>query len=192
VLAVATAAWLIAGAAGLAWSVAYSRAPGDTGTPPLTWPGDSAIGRTPGRPTLVLALHPACVCSQATLDQLDRLRASRPGALDVVVVLAAYDGLPAGADVIGPALTRHPQIRRVDDRGAAIARRFGALTSGHAVLYDERGDLRFSGGLTRGRGDGGDSRPLAYLRDWAAGHRPAGVATFDVFGCALASPGAPS
>jgi hypothetical protein len=187
VLAAATAAWLIATAAGMAWSVAYTQTPGDTATTPLTWPGGEAIGRTAGRATLVLALHPACVCSQATLEQIDRLGASHPGALDVVVLLAAYDGLPDGADVIGPALARRRHIRRLDDRGAAIARRFGALTSGHAVLYDAGGRLRFSGGLTRGRGESGDSRPFVFLRDWAAGARPAGVATFDVFGCALAA-----
>jgi len=109
-----------------------------------------------------------------------------------VVLFAQYDALPAGADVIGPALARQKHIRRIDDRGAAIAGRFGALTSGHAVLYDEAGRLRFSGGLTRGRGETGDSRPLDYLRAWAAGARPAGVATYSVFGCALGSHGAAS
>jgi hypothetical protein len=192
VLVAATAAWLIATAAGMAWSLAYARAPGDIGTAPPAWPGGEAIGRIAGRPTLVLALHPACVCSQATLEQIDRLAAARPGALDVIVLLAAYDALPAEADVIGPALARRRHLRRVDDRGAAIARRFGALTSGHAVLYDEHGRLRFSGGLTRGRGETGDSLPLAFLRDWTAGTRPAGVARFDVFGCALAPHGAGS
>jgi hypothetical protein len=192
VLAAATVAWLIATAAGLVWFVVYSQTPGDAGTVPLTWPGGDAVSRTGGKPTLVLALHPACDCSRATLEQLERLKAARPGAFDVVVLFAGYDGLPADADVIGPVLARQRDIRRVDDRGAAIARRFGALTSGHAVLYDEAGRLRFSGGLTRSRGEAGDSVPLAYLRAWAAGTRPAGAATFSVFGCALASHGGAS
>ena len=192
VLAVATGAWLLATVAGMVWFVVYSQTPGDTGTAPLTWPGGDAVSRHGGKPTLVLALHPACTCSQATLEQLERLTASHPGAFDVVVLFAGYDGLPAGADVIGPVLARHRDIRRVDDRDAAIARRFGALTSGHALLYDEAGRLRFSGGLTRARGEAGDSVPLAYLRAWAAGTRPAGAATFSVFGCALASHGGAS
>ena len=186
-LAVATAAWLIATAAGMAWFVVYSQSPGETGTTAPTWPGGDAVSRNSGKPTLVLALHPACTCSQATLEQLDRLTTSHPGAFDVVVLFAGYDGLPAGADVIGPALARHRDFRRIDDPGAAIARRFGALTSGHALLYDEAGRLRFSGGLTRSRGEAADSVPLDYLRAWAAGTRPAGVATFSVFGCALAA-----
>lgn len=193
--AAATALWLIVAAAGMVRLMVYAQTPGDTGTASHTWPDGAdadAIGRSAGTPTLILALHPACVCSRATLEQLDRLMAARPDAFDVVVLLASYDGLPAGADVIGPALARHRNIRRVDDRAAAIAGRFGALTSGHAVLYDEGGRLRFSGGLTRGRGEAGDSLPFAYLRAWAAGTRPAGVATFSVFGCALASHGSAS
>jgi hypothetical protein len=191
-LAVAIPVWLIAAVAGMAQLVGYSQTPGETGTAPMAWPGDGAVVRRPGKPTLVLALHPACTCSTATLEQVDRLTAAYPGAFDVVVLLAGYDSLPAGADVIGPALATHPGIRRIDDRGAAIAARFGALTSGHALLYDEAGRLRFSGGLTRARGEAGDSAPLAYLRAWAAGPRPDGVARFSVFGCALASHGAAS
>ena len=188
----ATAGWLAAIVAGMVWSLAFSQATGAAGTAPQSWPGGSAVSRAGGRPTLVLALHPACTCSRATLEQLDRLTAARPGAFDVVVLFAGYDGLPAGADVISPVLARRRDLRRVDDRDAAIARRFGALTSGHAVLYDEAGRLRFSGGLTRARGEAGDSVPLAYLRAWAEGTRPAGAATFNVFGCALASGGAAS
>jgi hypothetical protein len=191
-LTAATAAWLAATVAGMAWLVAYAQTPGSTGAAPATWPGGSALPRQAGKPTLVLALHPACTCSQATLEQLDRLMTSRPGTLDVVVLLASYDALPAEADVIGPALARRPELRRIDDRGGAVALRFGALTSGHALLYDADGRLRFSGGLTRARGEAGDSVPLTYLRAWVAGTRPAGAATFSVFGCALASHGAAS
>jgi hypothetical protein len=192
VLAAATAAWLIATVAGMVWFVVYSRTPGDAGTAPATWPGGRAVSRNGGKPTLVLALHPACTCSQATLEQLGQLTASHPETFEVVVLFASYDGLPADADVIGPALARHRDIRRVDDRGAAIASRFGALTSGHALLYDEAGRLRFSGGLTRSRGEAGDSVSLAFLHAWADGTRPPGAATFSVFGCALASHGGAS
>jgi hypothetical protein len=187
VLAVATGVWLVATAAGMVRLALYAQTPGDSGTTPLTWPGGEVVTRADGKPTLVLALHPACTCSQATLEQLDQLMAVHPGAFDVVVLLARYDGLPSDADVMGPALARRPAIRRVADRGAGIARRFGALTSGHAVLYDETGRLRFSGGLTRARGEAGDSVPFAYLHAWAAGTRPPGAATFSVFGCALSA-----
>lgn len=185
VLAVAAAVWLIATVAGLGRLVVYSQTPGVTGAVPVVWPGGDALSRRPGTPTLVLALHPACPCSRATIGQIDRLLADHPGAFDVVALLAHYDALPEGDDIIGPALARRPAIRRIDDRDAAIARRFGALTSGHAILYDETGRLRFSGGLTRARGEGGESVPLTWLRAWAAGTRPASAATFSVFGCAL-------
>jgi hypothetical protein len=184
---VATAAWLLATVAGMVAFARYARTPGEAAAAPSAWPGGDAVPRAGHTPTLVLALHPACTCSQATLEQIDGLMASRPGAFDVVVLLAGYDGLPANADVIGPALARRPALRRIDDRHAGLARRFGAQTSGHALLYDEAGRLRFSGGLTRARGEAGDSAPLAYLQSWADGDRPAGAASFSVFGCALAA-----
>ena len=188
----ATGAWLIATAAGMVWFVVYSRTAGDAGTAPLTGPGAAGEPHRRQADAGPPRCTPPARCSQATLEQLDQLTASYPAAFDVVVLFAGYDGLPAGADVIGPALARQRDIRRVDDPGADIARRFGALTSGHALLDHEAGRLRFSGGLTRARGEAGDSVPLAYLRAWAGGTRPAGAATFSVFGCALASHGGAS
>ena len=47
--------------------------------------------------------------------------------------------------------------RCVLDPGGAEARRFGVATSGHVLLYDTRGDLIFSGGITPGRGEQGDN-----------------------------------
>src|SRR5689334_5850812 len=79
VLAVAVVAWLAATAVGLGRLAVYSQTPGATGTVPAAWPGGDAVSRTPGRPTLVLAMHPACPCSRATLDQLDRLMSDHAG-----------------------------------------------------------------------------------------------------------------
>ena len=50
-----------------------------------------------------------------------------------------------------------------DDDGAE-ARRFGAETSGQTLLYDARGALAFSGGITGARGHAGDNAGRASLR----------------------------
>lgn len=50
-----------------------------------------------------------------------------------------------------------PDVTVIPDPGGAEARRFGGLTSGHVVLYDTRGRLRFAGGLTSSRGHEGIS-----------------------------------
>ena len=73
------------------------------------------------------------------------------------------------------------------DLDTAIAGRFGALTSGHALLYDAGGRLRFSGGLTAGA----DTRATAPGSTSVRGRSTdvsscSGGAAASVFGCALA------
>jgi hypothetical protein len=71
---------------------------------------------------------------------------------------------------------------RVDD-GGAIARSFGALTSGEVLLYDARGALRFAGGITAARGHEGDSEGRDALEASIRG--ATGQARAAVFGCSL-------
>ncbi len=43
------------------------------------------------------------------------------------------------------------------DDGASLSRRFGVLTSGHVLVYDQSGRLRYSGGITPARGHRGEN-----------------------------------
>jgi hypothetical protein len=70
--AVLGALWFGGVAAGLGWLASYASRPGATGRAPATWPETSAIPRDPGRPTLLLFVHPRCSCSRA-----ERRRARR-------------------------------------------------------------------------------------------------------------------
>ena len=74
-----------------------------------------------------------------------------------------------------------------DDDGAE-ARRFGVETSGQTLLYDARGALIFSGGITGSRGHAGENAGAAalaaLLTRGAAAQRGA-----DVFGCPLFAAG---
>jgi hypothetical protein len=86
-----------------------------------------------------------------------------------------------------PALRRAlPAATVLDDRDGAFAARLGARTSGHVLLYDARGRLVFSGGITAGRGHFGanaSSRSLAAgLGDGSAA---GAAARTPVFGCPL-------
>ena len=131
----------------------YRQTPGYTGTAPTTWPGGDAVSRNSGKPDVVLPTAPRLHrLGEATLEQLQRLRASRPSAFHVA---PGYDG-PAGADVIGPLLARH--LGHPARRPSRFSR-FGFLTSGHAVLYDEAGRLRLRRGLTRSARRGRLPRP---------------------------------
>ena len=63
--------------------------------------------------------------------------------------------------------------------------RFGAETSGHTVLYDASGALRFHGGITAARGHEGGSAGRAAIVAAVRGEEPSSSA--HVFGCSLAS-----
>jgi hypothetical protein len=70
------------------------------------------------------------------------------------------------------------------DAGGAEGRRFGAVTSGQVCLYDPPGDLRFSGGITSGRGQAGDNVGRAAVIGHVLGTGQVPVRA-DVFGCPL-------
>jgi hypothetical protein len=67
------------------------------------------------------------------------------------------------------------------------AARFGAETSGHALLYDSGGHLTFSGGLTNARGHAGESAGRNAILALVGNSIPAHTRT-PVYGCSLSGP----
>lgn len=85
-----------------------------------------------------------------------------------------------------------PGVHVMTDGGGGEARLFHAATSGQAILYDARGRLLFSGGITASRGHAGDNAGRAFIVSLlirgAADRR-----STPVFGCSLfAPPGRPA
>ena len=76
----------------------------------------------------------------------------------------------------------------VDVRGEG-ARRFGALTSGHTVVYDPEGTLVFSGGLTATRGEPEEGAGARAVLALARSVMPERSRT-EVYGCGLREPSA--
>jgi hypothetical protein len=72
---------------------------------------------------------------------------------------------------------------RIDEAGREAAR-FGATTSGHVLLYDRGGRLRFSGGITASRGHVGDNAGRAALLGLLI-HGETERERTPVFGCPL-------
>src|SRR5689334_13238619 len=179
--------WLVVMAGGFAWLLNEQNRAGAPASPPAVWPEASRIAHGKGRFTLLVFAHPKCGCTVATLRDLERLLAHAPRDLDVDVVFA----LPAGAppDWSRTSLTRTAReiegVTVVLDPGQVDERRFGARTSGQALIYAGDGRLRFAGGLTPGRAHEGDNAGCdAILSQLTSTSRPA--ATTPVFGCALA------
>jgi len=183
----AVAFWAILTVAALAALNAYAAKPG----PPTVrsdWPAESTLSRLPGKPTLVLLLHPRCPCSEATLNELAR---ALPGFADDAPIHVLFS-LPKNAgqdwrqnDLVAQAGKIPGTTIHFDEDGIESAR-FGGRVSGHALLFDANGHCIFSGGLTQSRGHDGETagRDLItrVLVDHEANVQPL---RSPVFGCAL-------
>jgi hypothetical protein len=78
-----------------------------------------------------------------------------------------------------------PGVKVLSDVDGVEARRFGAETSGHTLLFGRDGRLLFSGGITESRGHAGDNTGEHSIESLVKDQVPARTAT-SVFGCALA------
>ena len=189
VIAIAAAAWLLAIFAGGTALLRYSATGGHSGATPVMWPASSTLARKP-QTTMIMFAHPFCACTRASLAELERLLA-RTGASATVVFLD-----PRGED---PAWRASRLIERarelqgvtvVFDEAGRESALFGAETSGHLVVYDADGALRYSGGITQARGHEG----------WSAGQETVasvlggGVEESPrspIYGCSLTGPQQP-
>jgi len=179
--------WMAIVGTGLTALWRYEVAAGEPGTPPARWPEASAIAPVPGRPTLIMWLHPHCPCSNASVEELDRVMAHVG---DRVAVHVVFEDVGGGDDATEPALwTRAASIHGVSavrDVGGVEARRFEVRTSGQTVLYDADGRLRFAGGITGSRGHAGDNSGQQALLAAILGDAHA-MPGAPVYGCALRS-----
>jgi hypothetical protein len=179
--------WSLTLGLGFALLARHEFTPGDGGTPVDRWPVGGALPLDPSRPTLVLLAHPRCPCTRASLDELARIIARGPDRVAAHVVLLGPTN-PRDASWT-TRVAAIPDVRVWRDDGGAEARRFGAATSGHVLIFDPSGRLRFSGGITASRGHSGDNvgaSAVAALLDRES-DRPG---PFPVFGCPLFEPGA--
>lgn len=164
---------------------AYKTTPGDPGEVAARWPA-VRLDLDHEHATLVMLVHPECTCTLASLAELARVLPE----LGPVRAYVVVRGDARGGD--GPVLRRARALAGVEvvlDVDGALHRAFAAETSGHVVVYDSAGALRFSGGLTLARGELGDSPGARSVRAAVqAGAGPAAETTQAVFGCPLREP----
>ena len=189
VLAAACVLWGSGVVAGFKVVWNYEATPGAPADPPLEWPTDTRIERVPGRPTVIMLVHPRCSCTQASLTELNALMAQVHAPLAAYVLVAKPSGGPDGWEDTGVWARAHqiPGVTVLLDDLEEEARRFHAQTSGQTIAYDAGGRLLFSGGITLARGHEGDNagrrRIVSLLTAGDADRRDSAV-----FGCPLADP----
>ena len=136
---------------------------------------------------LTLFAHPHCPCTRTSLREMTEIPRDAP-ALSVRVVFVRPAGAPEEWERgdSWEAAGRMPGAEVARDVDGTEAKRLGAKTSGLAVLSDPGGRIVFRGGLTSGRGRGGDSVGRRAVLSWLRTGR--GDPTAPVFGCPLFTP----
>lgn len=183
--------WVVLVAAGVWWQCRYDYSQGPRGVVPALLPEMAALEHSSGAPIVIMALHPRCPCSRASVGELDALLERIPRRVDAVLLVctpeAASDEWREAAQRVA---IKVPRARVVLDAGGEMAARLGMMTSGAVVVYDAAGALLFDGGLTPGRGVTGssvESQQLAEALLQADGGAVPGACVIraPVFGCGL-------
>lgn len=187
-IALALVAWL--GASLAAWygvtAFGFTGEHVADGETPAVWPKDSAIIPSKDRPTLLLFLHPQCACSQATVEELERLSTlaptGTPPAIRVVASTPRSTGKLWESSPLLRSTGRLPNASVFADAGGVEAARFGARVSGTVLLYDADGRRLYAGGVTMARGHDGHNAGIQAVADLLQNPR-AQVTAIPAFGC---------
>lgn len=179
--------WIVAAGSGFTILARYESTPGNRGSVPGHWPVQSRITRQPGARTLVLFAHPRCPCTKASIKELKYLMEHQPSQnLDVhILFYNPKDQTDAWSQTeLWRTASEIKNVKVELDHNQSEAELFQVKTSGHILVYDSRGELCFSGGITGGRGRAGENAGreglLALLRNGSTL-----VGSPPVFGCSL-------
>ena len=177
-------AWFLLCCAGIMKLLDYSAQSGFSATMSSAWPSQTKVKAKPGVYNLVLLAHPKCPCSDASVDELDRILAIVDRA-NLHVSILMYKPPAGSPDWDDSRLFRKaksiPDIDVSTDNGGDEAKRFGTRTSGQVLLFDPQSHLVFNGGITLGRGHSGDNAGKQAIIDWVA--HGGGDRTAPVYGC---------
>lgn len=149
------------------------------------WPTGTTVSLATDRPTVLVTLHPRCVCSRATLEELGRSLAQISSPINLqILIYEVREAMPATQNDLTDQARSIPGASVRIDREGNEARRFGMSVSGHVALYASDGRLLFSGGITSSRGHVGDNAGRAALVALLSKRPPVTTKT-PVFGCPI-------
>lgn len=141
--------------------------------------------------TIAIAVHPDCPCTEASLEQLDRLLLRNSENIQIIGLVRA-NAETIESNSYWQRLEALPNTHPISDPDGKIANQLGARVSGATIAYDANGILRFQGGITASRGHAGSSRGLDTLEAIARQLAPAELCSAPAFGCSLENPTKPS
>ena len=178
--------WVLLISLGIGALERYTLTPGKLGSVPTAWPPNSKLQHS-FNSTLMVFLHPECACSEATVTELGKLLTRVPKTTVVYAVFVQPKGwseIDVKSD-LWQRVEKIPNVHLVLDKDRSEANVFGALTSGHTLLYGKDGQLAFSGGITGARGHEGDNEGEEKVVAILNNDNPAQLAQTKIFGCEL-------
>jgi len=185
-IAAGTGIWIVGISIGMWQLVAYSTTPGPTTEVRAVWPQQSTLQLETESHTLLVFMHPRCPCSRATLNSMARVLASA----EVEVVPKFIFGCPSTESATWAQTDLWTFAEGLGqpilDWDSAESQLFGAVTSGHVMLFAPTGELVFSGGVTIGRGHEGDAIGKCALSEALRGKNAAND-RFQIYGCPIMS-----
>ena len=151
--------WLFAIFVGLSILFRYQTTAAPKAKAPHKWPQTSELAANPTGYTLVMALHPRCPCSRASIGELQNIMAYFPETLSTYLLFYKPQSFPEDweKDALWHQAANIPGVTRIIDSNRHEGQIFNAITSGQSALYSPEGLLLFSGGITAGRGHYGDN-----------------------------------
>lgn len=167
----------------------YANTPGQTGMEVVAWPQGSELSLDSDSATLVMFVHPRCPCSRASLNELSRLTSTCGDRLTTLIAIhqPASQTQAWVETTLQTMASEVPGAKVVMDVDGRESERFGAVTSGHVVLYGPQGNLMFSGGITASRGHEGNNAGRNAIERLVSGSSVDHDST-PVFGCPLIGP----
>ena len=132
--------WLAINVIGFAFVLQYETTPGVAAHSPTTWPPATAISRQPGVNTLILAVHPHCPCTRATLGELASIMAHTDRRLQACVLFLT----PANCDPdwektdLWRTARAIPNTTVVSDFNGLQSSRFNSVSYTHLTLPTKR------------------------------------------------------
>ena len=176
--------WVLFVAYGMYVLDRYANTPGRGADEQASWPGDGAVALSRDRMTLLLLAHPDCPCTRATMTELGKLAAKLDKKAVIHVLFVGISETDAAAKSLVESARAVPGIHVAFDPDGSHAKRFGAWTSGQALLFKADGTRVFAGGITPSRGHEGDNLGSEAIVERVLRDRsPASLTS--VFGCSL-------
>jgi hypothetical protein len=174
--------WVGLLAAGFGGLLKYESVPGARSTNTPVENAEFADGKSFA---LVMALHPHCPCSKASVGELTKIYSHANNRIKITVLAFKPKDEPDSwikSSTVSSLAKMNPRI--VVDADGAAAKRLGLGTSGEVLLYSPNGKLLFSGGITSARAHAGDNLGEDTILELVQeGHSH--VNSTEVFGCPI-------